>query len=405
MEFSLGTGDDSVNGSAQLKNKKLRKNVISSIDLTRLDKDIVGSVPVRRRMFFLVVYGVVSDEPSTILKITQDSTASDVIAQALAKANKPQDDKRDYVLIEEVNRGWEKRHLIDRNATTQRILDPDEKPLEAQSQWKGNGRFVLKKLADDPSTRAWMTTIRTAYTQKEKQKRQENLNSNDELNSEWNDEPEDTFLVCIYNVSPDQPYTILKAPTSSTSQAIIAQALLKARRLEDPREFVIVEELEYFSDTNSDVVSGSKVKNKIGGWRRVLDDDENVYLAQAEWKTKGKFELKHRDDVTGSDMSVLTQTTISRLTRAKGSLKKLSQLRASSKRNKSRVMNTRDEAQSYFKATNARSESYGSKERSNSAVRQVHSEGELPSDNEDKKIVSSISKLKKLSFRKLKVWR
>lgn len=48
----------------------------------------VGSAPVRRRMFFLVVHGVLSEEPSTILKITQESTTADVITQALSKANK-----------------------------------------------------------------------------------------------------------------------------------------------------------------------------------------------------------------------------------------------------------------------------------------------------------------------------
>lgn len=41
-------------------------------------------MPVKRRMFFLVVYGVVPDAPSTILKITQESTTRDVIAQVNA---------------------------------------------------------------------------------------------------------------------------------------------------------------------------------------------------------------------------------------------------------------------------------------------------------------------------------
>ena len=59
-------------------------------------------------MFFLVVHGVMSDEPNTILKITQDSTAQDVIGWALAKANKTHESVTDYVLIEEVQRGWHK---------------------------------------------------------------------------------------------------------------------------------------------------------------------------------------------------------------------------------------------------------------------------------------------------------
>lgn len=34
---------------------------------------------------------------------------------------------------------------------------------------------------------------------------------------------EQVFLVCVYNVAPDQPYTIFKAPTSSNAQDIITQ--------------------------------------------------------------------------------------------------------------------------------------------------------------------------------------
>lgn len=34
---------------------------------------------------------------------------------------------------------------------------------------------------------------------------------------------EATFLVCIHNISDDQPYAILRAPVSSTAQDIIAQ--------------------------------------------------------------------------------------------------------------------------------------------------------------------------------------
>ena len=39
---------------------------------------------------------------------------------------------------------------------------------------------------------------------------------------DW-DRDEHMFLVCVYNVSPDQPYTIFKAPTTSTAQDIITQ--------------------------------------------------------------------------------------------------------------------------------------------------------------------------------------
>lgn len=205
-----------------------------------------SSVPTRRRMFFLVVHGVVPDEPSTILKITQESTAADVILQALIKGGRRSENAIDYALMEQVTSSWDKKHLL-RHAnkayySIQRVLEPNERPLEAQSKWKGEGRFVLKKL-DDPSTRAWMSTIKAANVLKERKlARQisEGTSSNDstcntasavssstEHNndgnkfSSWSDDFLDNFLVCIYNVSPDQPYTILKASTHSTAQEII----------------------------------------------------------------------------------------------------------------------------------------------------------------------------------------
>lgn len=203
----------------------LRRCTQPSVDLARLDsRDLmVGSVPVRRRMFFLVVYGVVGEEPSTILKITQESTTTEVIKQALAKGNKVGEKAYDYVLIEEVARGWDKKQLLKmRSTNTQRILEPGERPLEAQAAWRGEGRFVLKKVADDPSSRAWMSTIKAASVRKERQlmNRQDSEAGLDEFTS-WNDDAMDNFLVCIYNVSPDQPYAILKASVSSTANDII----------------------------------------------------------------------------------------------------------------------------------------------------------------------------------------
>ena len=42
---------------------------------------------------------------------------------------------------------------------------------------------------------------------------------------------EKMFLVCVYNVSPDQPYTVFKAPCSSTALDVITQvgALISVR--------------------------------------------------------------------------------------------------------------------------------------------------------------------------------
>uniref|UniRef100_T1K4Q4 Phosphoinositide phospholipase C n=1 Tax=Tetranychus urticae TaxID=32264 RepID=T1K4Q4_TETUR len=294
------------------------------------------SMPVRRRMFFLVVHGVMPEEPSTILKITQESTTSEVIAQALTKANKSNEAVSDYVLIEEVAKGWDKKGpFLDRSSTTnQRILDPSERPLEAQSHWNGRGRFVIKKIANDPSSRAWFNTIKA---QMERLRRQDS----EELSGSWGEEI-DYFLVCVYNVSEDQPYAILKAPITGTAQDIIGQALIKARRKENPRNFLLVEEIEVEGEVNLTSGSGkSKAKESpITVFRRVLHDTENVYRAQAAWKGKGLFRLAKADDVSliasssskadaksSPDLSTKSSKTFNRLKRAAtGSLRKLNRL-------------------------------------------------------------------------------
>jgi len=177
-------------------------------------------------MFFLVVHGVLSEEPSTILKITQESTTSEVIAQALIKANKSSEKVFDYVLIEDVASSWDRKELMKKHcSSSRRILEPEERPLEAQSKWTGEGRFVLKKVSDDPSSRAWMSTIKAASIRKERVLVSEDSHDHGDQFSSWNDDHLDAFLVCIYNVSPDQPYTILKAATTSTSQEIIQRVL------------------------------------------------------------------------------------------------------------------------------------------------------------------------------------
>lgn len=377
-------------------------------------------------MFFLVVHGVMAEEPSTILKITQDSTVTDVIYQSLAKANKPQENVNDYVLLEEVTRGWEKKRSGDRNSMTQRILDPTERPLEAQNNWKGEGRFILKKLADDPSTRAWMTTIRSSSANKERSRRNDQSCSrtNDEIIADWEDEAEnETFLVCIFNVSEDQPYTILKASVSSTAQGIISQALIKAHRDEDSKSFVIIEEIENFSESNQNDSSSFSFKSKSGiGYRRVVGDQENIYDVQTQWKNKGKFELKYRKDINTSDNTYIkvVSPSSSKLLRGRGSLKKLSQIHRSYSKRIQRRDNTEspsrkptpqeqpDVLSQSNENKNPNSSTTGSiNHKESDESRQVHSEGEIPSENEDKGKdgISSLSRLKKLSLKRLKVWK
>ncbi|XP_023223275.1 1-phosphatidylinositol 4,5-bisphosphate phosphodiesterase epsilon-1-like isoform X2 [Centruroides sculpturatus] len=347
----------------------------------------VNSVPVKRRLFFLVVHGVIPDEPNTVLKITQDSTTKEVVTQALTKANKSHENVDDYVLIEEVQRGWEKK--LTEKSSTQRILDPNERPLEAQAQWQGEGRFILKKITDDPSTRAWMTSIRTPASSKEQKMKQE-ADVDD-----WNDK-EESFLICVYNVSPNQPYAILKAPISSTAQDIIAQALIKARRLEDPSRFVLVEEMEYPPLAES-TPTGTVRKRGIHRERRILEDNENVYQVQAKWKVKGWLELREKDEITVDKKSSVGKTPSF----------KFNKFRTSTKGNDKQVNNNHNRRSPITSERRIKSLNDNSSDEIKLPKRQVHSEGEMISDDEVKDMSTSttMSRFRKISLRKLKVWR
>ncbi|GFR59792.1 phosphoinositide phospholipase C [Elysia marginata] len=206
----------------------------------------------KRRRFFISVFGVTAPDEYIILKVTQDSTVADTIAQALTKAGRLDEKVADYVFVEDVQSGWEKKDQ--EKASNQRILDVGEKVLAAQNKWKGAGKFILRKLSDDPSSRAWITTML-----KEQKRQMEETNAAD-----WEGE-DHMFLVCVFNVSPDQPYTIFKAQVTSTAQDIITQAMKKAHRAntEDPRDFVLMEEFNCQQDT----LQASSSKKAAGGRR------------------------------------------------------------------------------------------------------------------------------------------
>ncbi|XP_076030317.1 1-phosphatidylinositol 4,5-bisphosphate phosphodiesterase epsilon-1-like isoform X2 [Oratosquilla oratoria] len=258
-------------------------------------QEATPTVPLKRRKFFVKIHGVVPDEPYTVVSATQDCTTRDVILKALAKIGKGAKIE-DYILIEEVAKGWQKKGD---NPTTQRILDMSERPLEAQSLWQGEGKFVLKKTSDDPSTRAWLTTIMSTASKEKRKKATGEADSPSGGDEAQGWEEEDNFLVCVYNVSAQIPYTILKAPASSTAQDIIAQALVKARRMEDPSRFVLVEELAF--GQLQDASSGTLKRRGHRVERRVLADDENVYHVQAAWQTLGCLVLKERESMPKSD--------------------------------------------------------------------------------------------------------
>ncbi|XP_050082243.1 1-phosphatidylinositol 4,5-bisphosphate phosphodiesterase epsilon-1-like [Anopheles aquasalis] len=429
---------------------------------SRLDiaNSLESKVPqLKRKMFFLTVYDVVPDKPYTILKITQESTTKDVLTQAMQKMNKPTQDMSNFILIEEVYRGWEKKDRL--LPPSQRVLDMTEKPLQSQGNWKGEGRFILKKIGNDPSSRAWVTSIRRTTDRRAsiaatmlsggaaggaagagqpggagstgKEPTADDLLALENL---------DNFLVCVYNVSQDIPYAILRVPMKSTAQDVLAQALLKARRLDNPNNFVLVEELNYSSKGNDTM-------------QRILLDDENVYMTQANWKTIGRFVIHERSQLTPSTIrkTILPIEKISRgFSISRGSSSSSTSVHSlaskspiqvalsdptascsATTRFKSRSAGAHEHHQQAQhshhhgplgmgksrhhghgrtkfcseKDTSFSSTSSGSATAKSANRREVHSEGETLSDEEAKEsdIISTMSRFKRMSIKKLKSWK
>ena len=96
-------------------------------------------------MFFISVFGVTAPDEYIILKVTQESTVADTIAQALSKVGRLEDKVAAYMLFEEVQSGWDKK---DSEKMQPRMLDMGERVLAAQNKWKGAGKFMLRKMGD-----------------------------------------------------------------------------------------------------------------------------------------------------------------------------------------------------------------------------------------------------------------
>ncbi|XP_055588696.1 1-phosphatidylinositol 4,5-bisphosphate phosphodiesterase epsilon-1-like [Uranotaenia lowii] len=394
----------------------------------------------KRKTFFCTIYDAVPNNPFTILKITQECTTKDVLMMVLQKIHKQRADITNYILIEEVYTGWEKKDK--RHPPTQRVLDLTEKPLQAQASWKGDGRFILKQIGNDPSSRAWVTSIRRSADA-----RRASIatttgggeTAGDKEPGTAADDPlalenVDNFLVCVYNVSHDIPYAILRVPIKSTAQDVLAQALLKARRIDNPNNFLLVEELNFNNKSNDTM-------------QRILLDDENVYMTQANWKSIGRFVIHERNQLTPSTIrkTILPIEKISRgFSISRGSSSSSTSVHSTAAKSPIQVAlsdpttsrikcrsadvtyhgtkskPSRELGSAYqgssggrHKYSSEKDTSFSSTSSSSNATnnsnnrREVHSEGETLSDEEskDSDILSTMSRFKRMSIKKLKSWK
>uniref|UniRef100_A0A8C3G827 Phosphoinositide phospholipase C n=1 Tax=Cyclopterus lumpus TaxID=8103 RepID=A0A8C3G827_CYCLU len=99
-------------------------------------------------MFFVQIHEVSPEQPHTVIKAPRYSTAQDIIQQTLSKAKYSfsilaNPNPCDYVLMEEVTKdtGSKKSSTA---KPLQRVLLDHECVYQAQSRWRGAGKFILK---------------------------------------------------------------------------------------------------------------------------------------------------------------------------------------------------------------------------------------------------------------------
>lgn len=71
----------------------------------------------------------------------------------------PDEKPCDYVIVEEVQKSWDKKDAD--KAGNQQILDMNDRILLCANNWKGTGKFVLKKKTDVSILSEQFTIFRT----------------------------------------------------------------------------------------------------------------------------------------------------------------------------------------------------------------------------------------------------
>ncbi|XP_075830072.1 1-phosphatidylinositol 4,5-bisphosphate phosphodiesterase epsilon-1 isoform X2 [Microtus pennsylvanicus] len=126
---------------------KSQQETLEEKNIIQDDKEVTV-LSSEEESFFVHVHDVSPEQPRTVIKAPRVSTAQDVIQQTLCKAkysysilNNP--NPGDYVLLEEVMKDAPNKKSS-APKPSQRILLDQECVFQAQSKWKGAGKFILK---------------------------------------------------------------------------------------------------------------------------------------------------------------------------------------------------------------------------------------------------------------------
>lgn len=218
----------------------------------------------------VTVYGAPGPEPFSVMCVDEYTTAKQLLESLFPTASSK------YFLMEE-------RTPLSREkkAVQQRPLSSDEMLMRVVHSWQPEDGYV---------GRIYLKT------------REENMNEKNIVSDgveEVSGTEDDTFLVQVHDVSPEQPHTVIKALRYSTAQDIIQQTLSKAKYSlsilsnPNPCDYVLMEELT--KDT------GGKKSSAGKACQRALQDHECVFQAQSRWKGAGRFILKLKEQIARED--------------------------------------------------------------------------------------------------------
>ncbi|KAL4640064.1 1-phosphatidylinositol 4,5-bisphosphate phosphodiesterase epsilon-1 [Arapaima gigas] len=223
----------------------------------------------------VTVYGAPGPEPFTVVNVNEKTTVRQLLDTLVLPSKAT---TAEYYLCEE-KVPLSKDRSEPKKQVQQRPLLPEEEVLKVPSSWLPEegyvGRICLR-------TREENQNERNACSQQ----RPEDVSTPAE---------EETFLVQVHDVSPEQPHTVIKAPRHSTAQDIIQQTLSKAKYSysilsnPNPSDYVLLEEVTK--------EPSSKKASAARPLQRVLQDQECVYQAQSRWKGAGRFILKLKEQV------------------------------------------------------------------------------------------------------------
>ncbi|KAL0984148.1 hypothetical protein UPYG_G00137700 [Umbra pygmaea] len=227
----------------------------------------------------VTIHDVPGPEPFTVMSVPEQITARELLDMLQLS----RDGTSEFFLCE-VKVPLAKERSDSKKLPPQRPLAPEEEVIRVVTSWQPEegyvGRICLKT-------------------------KQENLNDNIVLDREEEEAvvtvatgEDDTFLVQVHDVSPEQPHTVIRVPRYSTAQDIIQQTLSKAKYSlsilsnPNPSDYALLEVSQE---------AGGKKSSQAKVIQRMLLSDECVYQVQSRWKGPGRFSLKLKEQIVRDD--------------------------------------------------------------------------------------------------------